>query len=176
MKMKQEQKYYFCHLFPFCITEIGSLGEISLKQIPARAGCHPLICQPADGDGVRVGKGHVKGKSRGQGSTQVSRPLPGAFRPHPGASQSHVQEGRWAPSLALGERGNRAGRTCSCRDAFKSLVARSSHLKRVTWPAGRDVVACSGDVLTVGSNLPTTSHQAMSHDSSIAPYLRSCSL
>ena len=36
---------------------MGSVGEISLKQIPIPAQRHPLIWQPVDNDGFCVGKG-----------------------------------------------------------------------------------------------------------------------
>lgn len=43
MKVKQEQKYYFCHFYFLCITGSGSVSEISLKQIAITAQYHPLI-------------------------------------------------------------------------------------------------------------------------------------
>lgn len=86
MKVKQEQKYYFCHFF-LCITGIGSVGEISLKQIPIPAQCHPLIWQAADDDRFRVGKG-----------TRLEEQRPGQ---HPYNTSSHFTSSKFThlPSI-----------------------------------------------------------------------------
>lgn len=57
MKVKQEHKYYFCHFFMHYRNWVSWGDFFFFRQIPTPAQCHPLICQPADGESFQARKG-----------------------------------------------------------------------------------------------------------------------